>query len=55
MAVADGNVIKPVVAALAHENAQVIGGQDGIADDVVIERQIERDAGPGIVVETEIP
>lgn len=41
LAATDGNVVKPVVAARAHENAQIIGGQDGIADDVVIESQIE--------------
>ena len=49
----DGNFIKPVVAALAHEDPQVVGGQHGIADDVVIERQIERDAGTRIVMEAE--
>ena len=50
-AVADGNIVKLIVAALAHEDAQVVYGQNGIADDVVIESQVERNAGTGIVVE----
>ena len=40
-AVADGNIVKLIVAAFAHEDAQVVGGQNGIADDVVIESQVE--------------
>ena len=50
-AVADGNVVKLIVAAFTHEDAQVVGGQNGVADDVVIESQIQRNAGAGIVVE----
>src|SRR5208283_2757738 len=52
-AVANGDVVKPVVTAVAHEYAQVIGGQDGVADDVVVESQVQRDTGPWVVVETE--
>src|ERR1039458_5103264 len=48
---ADWNIVKLIVAALAHEDAQVVYGQNGIADDVVIESQVERNAGTGIVVE----
>lgn len=50
-AVKDGNVMKLIVATRAHEDAQVVRGQNGVADDVVIESEIKRDAGPGIVVE----
>ena len=50
-AVKDGNVVKVIVATRAHEDAQVVRVQNGVADDVVIESEIKRDAGPGIVVE----
>ena len=53
-AVADGNVVKLIVATLAHKDAQVVGGQNGIADDVVIESQVERNAGAWIVVEGKV-
>ena len=54
MAATDGNVVKPVVTTLAHEDAQVVVGQNGIADDIVIESQIERNAGAGIVMEAKV-
>ena len=53
MAVANGDIVKLIVAAGAHENAEIVGGQNGIADDVVVEGQVERNARAGIVVQIE--
>ena len=39
-AVVDGNVIKLIIVALTHENAHVICSQNGVADDVMIESQV---------------
>jgi len=52
VAVADGNVCGiDCPQALTHKDAQVVCDQNGITDDVVIESQVERNAGTGIVVE----
>src|SRR5579859_1889841 len=48
-AVLDGNVIKSIAPARPHEDAQVIGNQQGVADHVVVKSEIQRNAGTGIV------
>ena len=54
MAVTDGDVEKLIVATRAHEDAQAVRGQNGIADDIVVECQIKRNAGTGIVVQIKL-
>ena len=54
MAVLNGNIVKLIVAARAHENAKVVGDQHGVADDIVVESQIERYAGAGIIMEVKL-
>ena len=52
--VTDGDIEKLIVAARTHEDSQVVRGQNGIADDIVVECQIERNAGTGIVVQIKL-
>ena len=40
-AAADGNVVELIVAARAHEDAQVVRGQHRVGDDIVAEIQIK--------------
>ena len=54
VAVLDGNVIKSIATARPHEDAQVIGNQHGVADNVVVESEIKRYAGAGIVMEIKL-
>ena len=42
---------KNVIARLPHENAKIIVRQDSVADDVVVEVKVQRDAGRQIVVQ----
>jgi len=41
-------ILKLVIAARTHEHPQVIRAQDGVADHVVVETQVEGDAAPGL-------
>jgi len=48
MAVVDGNVAELIIAAGAHEHAQVVRVQDGVADDIVVEVEVEEMPAPGL-------
>ena len=50
-AVTNGDVVKLILTAGAHENAKVIGRQNGIADDVMIKSKIEGDARTWIIMQ----